>query len=323
MSSTPTTPSCATCPGRVIRWGKDRAGHQRFRCKGCGATWADIPARPLGSMRLAMEKATLCLSLLTEGSSIRSAERVTGVHRDTIMRLLRVAGRKAEALLERTIRNVPVEDVQADELWCFVGMKEKTKVRQGCADPEMGDAYAFIGLERTSKLVLAWHLGRRTSEDAHAFMVRLSAATGDGYQLSTDAFGGYAGAVEEHLGARVDYAQLVKIFGSNLSDEERRYSPPQIIGTEKRAISGNPDPARVCTSHVERHNLHVRMQLRRFTRLTNAFSRCRENLRAALALHFAAYNFTWQHSGLKGCTPAMVAGLARKPWTMRELLATP
>jgi hypothetical protein len=121
-------------------------------------------------------------------------------------------------------------------------------------------------------------------------------------------------AVEQHLGGRVDYAQIVKVFGGTGLDSERRYSPPSIISAEKVVISGAPEEARVCTSHVERHNLHIRMQMRRFTRLTNAFSRKRENLRAALALHFAAYNFTWAHSGLKGCTPAMAAGINRKPW---------
>jgi IS1 family transposase len=272
-------------------------------------------------MRLDMGKATLCLSLLTEGNSIRSTERISGVHRDTVLRLLRVAGAKCEALLNRLVSNVAVQDVQADEIWSFVGMKERTKRLQGISDPELGDAYTFVALERTSKLALAWHLGRRTAEDASRFAAKLSGATAGRFQLSTDGFNAYPAAVEEHLGGRVDYAQYVKVYGNDFS-EERRYSPPSIISAEKVAISGNPEEERVCTSHVERQNLHMRMQLRRFTRLTNAFSRKRENLRAALALHFANYNFCWSHRTLKGCTPAMAAGIARKPWTVRELVTT-
>jgi IS1 family transposase len=270
-------------------------------------------------MRLDLDKAVLCLSLLTEGSSIRSTERISGVHRDTIMSLLRKAGAKCEALMNRLVRRIPVKDVQADELWCFVGCKEKTKKRKKISDPELGDAYTFVGLERGSKLALAFHLGRRTAEDARVFTAKLAAATAGDFQLSTDGFNAYPAAVEEHLGGRVDYGQIVKVFGPETVDSERRYSPPAIISAEKVVISGAPEEERICTSHVERTNLHIRMSMRRFTRLTNAFSRKRDNLRAALALHFAAYNFTWHHSSIR-MTPAMKAGLARKPWTVRDLL---
>jgi IS1 family transposase len=270
-------------------------------------------------MRLDMDRAVLILSLLTEGTSIRSAERISGTHRDTICRLLRKAGAKCEALMNRIVRRVPVQDVQADELWCFVGMKEKTKKRKKIDNPELGDAYTFVGLERDSKLALAFHMGRRTSEDASIFTAKLAAATADNFQLSTDGYNAYPAAVEEHLGGRVDYGQIVKVFGPETVDSERRYSPPAIISAEKVVISGAPDEERICTSHVERTNLHIRMSMRRFTRLTNAFSRKRDNLRAALALHFTAYNFTWMHSTIR-MTPAMKAGLARKPWTVRDLL---
>jgi IS1 family transposase len=266
-----------------------------------------------------MDRAELCLKLLTEGSSIRSTERISGVHRDTICSLLRKAGEKCEALMNRIVRRVPVEDVQADELWCFVGMKERTKKLKKNTDPEMGDAYTFVGLERGSKLALAFHMGRRTSEDASIFTAKLAAATSGTFQLSTDGFNAYPAAVEEHLGGRVDYGQIVKVFGPETTDCERRYSPPAIISAEKVVISGTPEEERICTSHVERTNLHIRMQMRRFTRLTNAFSRKRDNLRAALALHFAAYNFTWMHRTIR-CTPAMAAGIARAPWTVRDLL---
>lgn len=318
-ATTPTAPACRSCGGRTIGWGKDSAGHPRHRCKVCKATFAVIPPRPLGRMRLDLGKATLCLNLLVEGSSIRSTERVTGVHRDTIMRLLGVAGAKAEALLNTAIRKVEVKDVQGDEIWAYVAMKERTKVKKGISDSQIGDAYTFVGFERSSKIALAWHLGRRTSEDSHKFMTKLDCATSGRFQLTTDGFEGYPEAVESRYGSEIDYAQLIKTYGKDLSDE-RRYSPPSIIGAEKRAVSGNPDEARVCTSHVERQNLTMRMQLRRLTRLTNGFSKKWENLRAALALHFWNYNFCWMHATIR-CTPAMAAGVARKPLRVADLLA--
>ena len=147
-ASNPIDTSCRTCGEPTIGWGKDKHGNPRRKCRACRSTFGIIPERPLGTMRLDLDKATLCLSLLTEGSSIRSTERVSGVHRDTIMRLLRVAGAKCEDLLSRLVRGVDAHDVQADELWCFVGMKEKTKVRKGIEDSEVGDAYTFLAIER-------------------------------------------------------------------------------------------------------------------------------------------------------------------------------
>lgn len=319
MDPRPTPNRCPNCPGRAVRWGKDRAGHQRFRCRNCGATFADRPARPLGNLRLGMDRAVLVLSLLTEGSSIRSTERVTGHHRDTITRLLVFAGSKCESLLNRLVRGIEAKDVQADELWCFVAMKEKTKNRLKISDSEIGDAYSYLAIDRDSKLVLAHHVGRRTTEDTHRFMAKLACATSGRLQLSTDAFGPYPAAAETHLGARVDHGQLLKSYSGEGLDSDRRYSPPSIIAVEKRIVSGNPDEARICTSHVERANLHVRMQMRRFTRLTTGFSRKRDNLKAAVALHFAAYNLTWMHSSIR-MTPAMKAGITRKPWNLREVL---
>lgn len=321
VTATPAAPTCRSCGGRTIGWGKDRDGNPRRKCKGCGKTFGIIPARPLGTMRLSLEKATVVVSLLAEGSSIRSAERVTGVHRDTICRLLRVVGGKCEALLGRLVHGVQVADVQCDELWSYVGMRERTKRRKQITDPELGDAYTFLAVERTSKLLLAHHVGRRTAEDASRFAAKLSAAvSSDRFQISTDGFEGYPAALEHHLGGQIDYAQLIKSYSGEGLDSERRYAPPSIIATEKRVVSGNPEERKVCTSHVERVNLHVRMMCRRFTRLTNCFSRKRENLRAAVALFVASYNFTWSHRTLKGCTPAMAAGIARKPWKVRDLV---
>ena len=312
-------PSCPVCSAPAMLWGKDSKGHQRYRCQACRKTFAVRPAGPLGAMRLPMEKATLVLSLLVEGSSIRSTERVTGVHRDTICRLLVQVGGKCEALLERLVRGVEVKDVQADEIWNFVGMKDKTKARQGCADPQLGSAWTFTAIDRESKLALAWHLGHRDIPNTDAFAEKLAAATAGRFQITTDGFATYPQAIGYHLGARTDYAVLVKEYGVQGLEEQRRYSPPQIIGISKTSIHGAPVEERICTSHVERQNLTMRMSMRRFTRLTNGFSKKWENLRAALALHFAHYNFCRMHSSIR-MTPAIKAGLTTRPWSLAELV---
>ncbi|HXU30731.1 MAG TPA: hypothetical protein VN851_09160 [Thermoanaerobaculia bacterium] len=315
--------ACRSCGGRTIGWGKDRSGNARRKCKSCSQVLGIIPARPLGRMRLSLDKATLCVSLLTEGSSIRSAERISGVHRDTICRLLRVVGGKCADLLGRLVHAVPVSDVQCDEIWSFTAMKEKTKNRKKIESDEIGDAYTFLAIERGSKVILAHQVGRRTSADANIFAAKLATATtpenGESFQLSTDGWEGYPRAIEQHFGATVNYGQIIKTYSGNGLDSDRRYSPPSIIAVEKRVVFGAPDELKVCTSHVERLNLHVRMMGRRFTRLTTGFSRKRDNLRAAVALFVASYNFTWMHSALR-CTPAMAAGIARKPWSVRELV---
>jgi transposase-like protein/IS1 family transposase len=310
---------CAKCEGAAIRWGKDRQGNQRWKCKACEVTWADLPARPLAPMRLPMDRVVLVLSLMVEGMSIRSAERVTGHHRDTIMRLVVLAGRKCERLLDSLVKGVEVEDVQADEIWGFVGCKQKTKERLGITDPEAGDAYTFVAIERGSKLVLAHHVGRgRNWNDADLFVSKLAKATTGPFQFTTDGFDGYPDAVRLHLWHRADYAQLIKMYGED-PEGARRYSPGRIIGSRVKYVNRYPDPDRICTSHVERQNLTMRMQIRRLTRLTNAFSKKWENLRASVALHMAHYNLCRFHSSIR-MTPAMKAGLVRAPWRVADLL---
>jgi transposase-like protein/IS1 family transposase len=311
---------CQACQAPAKKNGRDRRGNQRYRCLTCSKRFADRPERPLGEMRLPVERALLILHLLTEGSSVRTVERVTGTEKKTILRLLVQVGTGCERMLTETVKGVPVEDVESDEIWGYVRCKEGTKTRRGITDLEAGDAYCFIGLERHSKLVLAWHLGRRTAFDTHDFMAKLSAATAGGFQLTTDGFNAYPDAVEYHFGARVDYAQLVKEFGQEGGEETRRYAPPRLVGAEKISVSGNPAEDRICTSHIERANWTLRGHLRRMTRLSNGFSRKRANLRAALALYFAYYNFCKFHKSIR-MTPAMAAGLTRRPWTMADLLA--
>jgi len=287
---------CPRCDSNsLIRWGKTKAGQPRRRCKDCGATVSEPrPASPIAPRRLPFGRATLILSLLVEGMSIRGTERVTGHHRDTIMRLQVLAGEKCSALLDTMTQDVPVEDVEADELWSYVGMKQKTKERKGMDDPELGDCYTFLAQERTSKLILTHHTARRTWNDTDIFISQLAKATAGTFQLSTDGWEGYPYAVRQHLGHRVDYGQIIKQYGTD-SEAARRYSPPKIIGVEKRYLIRFPDPDRVCTSHAERLNLDVRKKCRRFTRLTNAFSKVWRNHRASVAL-------PWPTSTCARCT---------------------
>jgi IS1 family transposase len=275
-------------------------------------------------MRVPLDRALLCLQLLVEGNSIRSIERVVGFEKKTIISLLLLASKKAEDLMARYILRLKVTTVQVDEIWGFVFCKQKTKNRVRPSDFNAGDVYCFVAIERQTKLVLAWHLGRRTSEDTQDFIVKLDHATTGPFQLTTDGFEMYPPAVALNLGKRVDYAQVIKTYGSahpqQSPEGERRYSPSRVLEIIKVPKIGDPNPAMISTSHIERQNLTMRMMMRRLTRLTNAFSKKRENLHAALALHFAFYNFCRVHQTLR-CTPAMEAGITHTIWEIKDLIS--
>lgn len=314
--------NCPACNAATIKYGRTAAGHQRHRCtaKGCDRTVTDSPApSPIAPMRIGMDRATTILSLLVEGMSIRATERITGTHRDTVCRLLVLAGGKCEALLSELIQDVEVANVEADALWAFIAKKEKTKAKRRETSPELGDAYTFLGLDADTKLILAHHTGRRTAPHTDLFVEKLERATAGRFQLTTDGFAAYPEAVSFHLGTRTDFATLVKEYGTE-TQEERRYSPPRIIAATKTPVHGAPVEERICTSHVERLNLDVRMKCRRFTRLTNAFSKKLANHRAAVALTVAHYNLVKMHSSIR-MTPAMKAGVVNRPWSVGELLA--
>lgn len=270
-------------------------------------------------MRIPLDKAGKAIELLVEGCSVSSVERITGIHHTTLLSLLVLAGDKCERFLENRVRNVPVADVECDEIWGFIKKKEGHKWLYEADRKEIGDAYTFVGIERTSKLILAWHLGRRDKPSTEAFTANLRKATAEKpFQLSTDGFRPYADAIDSAFGCDVDYAQLVKVYATS-NESETRYSPGDVVGAIPSTIAGNPDPARICTSHIERQNLTMRMQIRRLTRLTNAFSKKWENLKAALAIHFAWYNFVRVHKSLR-MTPAMAAGITDHIWSIPELL---
>ena len=267
-------------------------------------------------MYLPAEKAEMVLRMLLEGNSVSSVERLTEVHHTTILKLLVLAGEKAERLMGKKLMNVPVRDVQADEIWSFIGKKEK-RMRPG-DDPTLGDCYPFVAMETHSKLALNVTIGKRDQASTDVFIEGLRQATSGHFQLTTDGFAPYRTAVANTLEDRVDFAQLIKVYRATV-EGERRYSPAEVVSTEVVPCVGRSDPERICTSHVERQNLSTRMSVRRFTRLTNAFSKKFENHCAAIMLWFAFYNFCRVHKTLR-TTPAMAAGIADHIWSVREVL---
>jgi transposase-like protein/IS1 family transposase len=312
--------TCHNCKIEAKKSGKDRKGNQRYRCAQCRKTFQEMKENVLGNMRISLDKAETCLKLTLEGMSIRSIQRKTrGLHQETILDLLVLAGEKCERLMRERIKGVAVKDVEADEIWGFVQCKNRHKLHKQIENPEVGDAYTFVGIERNTKLILAWHLGERDMVHTEAFTEKLDYATQGRFQLTTDGWKPYENAVSYSLGTRVDFAQLIKVYANN-REGEQKYSPPEVIDTTTRVLIGNPDPRRICTSIVERSNLSIRTSVRRLTRLTNAFSKKWNNLKAMLALYFAFYNFCRIHSSIR-CTPAMESGITGHVWTLRELLA--
>jgi transposase-like protein/IS1 family transposase len=311
--------TCHYCKTTCRRFGKHRNGLQRFRCNQCSKTFTEDHARPLDEMRLPLDRAVSILQLLLEGMSIRSAERITGVHRDTIMRLLVLAGERCQRLMDEKLQNLDVFDVEVDEIWGFVGKKESHKMKSEKQVEVIGDAYCFVGMERTSKIVLCHHLGKRDQLSTNLFMRKLAHATSEQrFQLTSDGFKPYVHAVKTQLGKPVDFARLVKVYGVS-RDGEQRYSPAEVVDAVPTPVFGNPVTERICTSHVERVNLSIRMGMRRMTRLTNGFSKKWNNLEAAYSLWFAYYNFCRKHQTLK-VSPAMEAGIEDHLWTVGEML---
>jgi transposase-like protein/IS1 family transposase len=311
--------TCHNCRIECKRNGKNRKGEQRYACQQCHKRFTEPREDPLDGMYLPMDQAETILRLLVEGNSISSIERITDVHHSTILKLLVLAGARCERLLEDKIQGIDVTDVQADELWSFIQKKEGHKWPWEANDAEIGDSYCFIAIERNFKLILAWHMGRRTKADTEEFTGKLRRATSEKtFQLTTDGFKPYVAAVKADLGDKVDFAQLIKVYTQD-PEGQRRYSPPDVTSAEKVPVFGNPDPAKICTSHVERQNLTIRMGNRRYTRLTNAFSKKWINHKAMQALHIAYYNLCRKHQTIK-MTPAMAAGIADHIWSVRELL---
>jgi IS1 family transposase len=270
--------------------------------------------------KLPLAKRVQILAMLCEGSSMRSISRVCDVSLNTVSKLLIEAGQACEAHHDVTVRNVTSKRVQCDEVWSFCYAKQKN------ATPEQkaigaGDVWTWTGLDADSKLILSWVVGGRDASFALALMDDLRSRLASRVQLTTDGHAPYLQAVEEAFGDDIDFAQLIKLYGEAAgAGQERRYSPAQCIGARKLPITGNPDKAHVSTSYSERHNLTIRMGMRRFTRLTNAFSKKIEMHCHALALYFVFYNFVRMHKTLR-MTPAMAAGVSDRLWSVEDIVA--
>jgi len=266
-----------------------------------------------------MDKAVAVLKLMVEGMSIRSIERIAGVHRDTILRLLVFAGERCLKLMDARLRNLNTRYLEVDEIWTFVQKKHRW-VRKGDS-PEIGDQFVFVAIDAETKLIPSFFIGKRTHQETAEFLFDLYRRLAGRTQLTTDGLDHYRRGVPECFGLDVDFAQLIKLFGDyGQRDAQARYSPGPIMEVISKVRAGDPDPDHISTSFVERQNLTMRMAMRRFTRLTNAFSKKLANLKAACALHFAWYNFCRVHASLR-VTPAMEAKLADHVWQIEELLA--
>jgi len=253
-----------------------------------------------------------------EGSNIRSIERMTGIHRDTIMRLGVRVGQGCAALLDSKMRGLSCRHLEFDEIWGFIGKKQK-HVRPD-DDPQYGDAWTFCAIDADTKLVPTFKVGKRDAATANAFVSDVASRLKNRVQISSDALRAYVAAVETAFGDDVDFAQIVKTYVHDDSQVgERQYSPSEIVITEKKPVAGSPNMALASTSYVERLNGTTRLHMRRLTRLTYAFSKKLENFQAAVALHFAYYNFVKRHNTLR-CTPAMAAGIERDFWTIGNLI---
>ena len=296
--------------------GRTAANLQRFKCADCGKTFTEYRPKPIGNMRIDLDRACMALNLLVEGTSVRTAERIVGLHRDTICALIISVGPNLDRFHQRAVVNVPVQDVQIDEIWDFVGKKSR-QVQEG--EVGVGDAWTYTAIERETKILLSYHFGKRNAVDTDRFLTKLRHAVDDTqrYQITSDGFQAYRYGVPLALGSIVDFGQLIKRYSA--SQTETRYSPAAIVSCERVSRFGSPAEDRICTSHVERMNLTIRMSLRRFTRLTNAFSKSLDHHTAMQSIFFSWYNWCRKHSTI-GCTPAMASGLIEKPLTIRQLL---
>jgi IS1 family transposase len=273
--------------------------------------------------RLPIEKRRAVIAALVEGNSIRATVRMTGVAKNTVTKLLVDLGTACSVYQDQVMRDLTCERIQADEIWTFCGAKAKNVPVEKYGDPNYGDVWTWVAIDADTKLVPSYRVGSRDLQEAQLFMADVAKRLRHRVQLTTDAHKSYLRAVEDAFDGDVDYAQLVKLYGSNDSRRKSgaaKYSPGVCIGSHAEVITGSPDGGHISTSHVERANLTMRMGMRRFTRLTNAFSRKVENLAAAVSLHFMHYNFCRVHMSLDGRTPAMAAGVTDHVWTLDEMI---
>ncbi len=269
--------------------------------------------------RLSQAERVRVIAALVEGNSIRATCRITGAAKGTVLRLLADVGQACENYQRKVFRNLPCQRIQCDEIWSFCYAKAKNVPTDKEGQFGYGDVWTWTALCADTKLVPSWMVGGRDAGTAFAFLEDLASRLAHRIQLTTDGHRVYLDAVENAFGSEIDYAMLVKMYGTDPREDEARYSPAQCIGARIVPIIGRPKPQHISTSFVERQNLTMRMGMRRFTRLTNAFSKKVENLRHAVALHFMHYNFCRIHQTLR-VTPAMEAGIADHVWTLEEVM---
>jgi len=265
-----------------------------------------------------MDKAVMALQLLLEGCAVASVERVTGLHKRTILDLMVLAGEHCERLMEKMIKGVHVKDVCVDEVWSYVKCHDRWKTRKGITDETAGSKWTYIALESNSKVVLAFHVGEREESDTIQFAEKLSNATSGEFQISADGWSCYPFAFSLTLGDRVSFAQQIKTYANN-DEPDTRYSPRKVTAIRNKAVFGRPDMDRVSTSFVERFNLELRMSARRFTRLTLSYSKKLANHKAMISLAIAYHNLCRYHATLRA-TPCMAQGITKSIWSIEDLL---
>lgn len=271
--------------------------------------------------RLPIEKRTQIIGMLVEGMSMRAVSRLVGCSINTVTKLLEEVGFACNVYQTEHLRNLPCKRIQVDEIWAFCYSKEKNVAPADKGILGHGDVWTYTAIDADTKLMVSYMVGKRDADHAYAFMTDIYGRLANRVQLTTDGHNAYLNAVPDAFGTDVDYAMLVKHYGAAPSqNDQRRYSPAQLVGAEQKAIMGNPDMSKVSTSYVERANLTMRMGMRRFTRLTNGFSKKVENLEHAVSLHFMHYNFARIHKTLR-VTPAMEAGVADHVWALEEIAA--
>ncbi len=264
---------------------------------------------------------TLIVCCLVEGMSIRSTARTAGVSKNTVMKLMVDAGKACAAYQDQALRDLPCRRIQVDEAWSFIYAKDKNVARARAAPTEAGDVWVWTAIDAETKLVPSWRVGDRSGATAIDFVDDLRGRLAIRVQLTSDGHKAHLEAVEGAFGGDVDYAMLMKLYdGETGVSSEKRYSPAECAGIRKWRIEGSPDPAHVSTSYAERNNLTMRMSMRRFTRLTNAFSKKIENHVHSVALHFMFYNFCRRHKSLDGISPAMAAGVTDRLWDIEDIV---
>lgn len=268
--------------------------------------------------RVSRDQRIRILHMLLEGMSLRAASRLADVSFNTVLRLFADAGQACGEYQDRTLRNLKCKRLQLDEIWCFVYAKAKNVPSAKNAPPSAGDAWTWVAIDADTKLVPSWHIGPRDGEVAAVFARDVASRLTGRVQVTTDGLRAYLEAIESAFGGDVDYAVLQKIYGPS-PEGQRRYSPAECVGIQEHVVEGNPDPAHISTSYIERQNLTMRMSIRRFTRLTNAFSKKLENHALSVALHYMHYNFVRIHKTLR-VTPAMAAGVTDRLWNVGDIV---